>query len=137
MANSYKTSSPRSAPVVSQDGAKERIESAFGTRWAISANRKRSLPDHRFDVVKVWTLKARVDGKIVTVATSVDEDRARRHIESTFDDLSSAAGMLTRAATYLIGQYDLNANTLTPACAAIGILQGLAYVVRPVRNTLS
>jgi hypothetical protein len=45
----------------------QRLESADGTRWALGRNVKLSLPDHRYDAVEVWTLRHRVDGKVVTV----------------------------------------------------------------------
>ena len=81
MAVAYKTSTLRGASSVSQDGAKKRLVSTDGQRWAISANRKRSLANHRFDVVEVWTLKQRVDGKAVTIDSNVDEVRAKQFVE--------------------------------------------------------
>lgn len=47
----------------------QRLESRDGTRWAFGRIVKRSIPDHRFDGVEVWTLKHRLNGKVVTVAT--------------------------------------------------------------------
>jgi hypothetical protein len=78
MAVAYKTSSLRGPSSVTQDGAKRRLVSADGLRWAISANRKRSLPNHRFDIVEVWTLKERVNGKAVTAEVNQGEEQARK-----------------------------------------------------------
>lgn len=54
----------------------QRLTSADGTRWALGRNVKRSLADHRYDSVEVWTLKHRVDGKAVTVDTHRDRAQA-------------------------------------------------------------
>jgi hypothetical protein len=77
-ANTYKTASMRGPSVVSQTGAGKRITSVDGTRWAVSVNKKRALPDSKYDVVETWTLKRRdTGGKVVTVAT----DRCKEYAE--------------------------------------------------------
>jgi hypothetical protein len=58
----------------------------------------------------------------------------------TYSDLSTAAGILDRAARYLISCYiaELRAGrvTNTDDAAAAGTLMGLAYQIRPVKVTL-
>ena len=77
-----KVTSLRAKSSVSQDGALRRLVSPSGTKWATSRNMKRSLGDKRFDVVEVWTLKQRVDGKIVIVGVNVSEQTAENHIQN-------------------------------------------------------
>lgn len=80
MTTAYKIATPRAASAVSQDGAGKRMESTDGTRWAVSANRKRALGNRMFDVVEVWTLRQRIDGKAVVIHRCVDQQYAARWI---------------------------------------------------------
>lgn len=78
----YKTSHLRGPSFITQNGAGRRMESADGSRWAISTNRKRALANHRFDSVEVWTLKRRSDtGVAETFAVNRSEEDARRFVE--------------------------------------------------------
>ena len=80
-ANCYKTPSLRGHNSITQNGAGRRMESADGSRWAISANRKRALPDHRFDSVEVWTLKRRdANGRVETVEINRSEEDAQKWV---------------------------------------------------------
>jgi hypothetical protein len=54
----------------------------------------------------------------------------------TFNDLSKAAGMLNRAAHYLLESRGPWAPDIS-TCEAMGTLMGLAYKVRPVKNVLA
>ena len=77
MQMNYKVTILRGANMVTQDGAKKRIESADGLRWAISKNVKLRLPGGRFDVVESWDLRERIDGRAVRVRSGVTEEYAR------------------------------------------------------------
>jgi hypothetical protein len=48
-----------------------------GSRWAISRNQKRAIGGRQWDVVECWTLKYRVDGKVVTKAIQCHEEEAK------------------------------------------------------------
>jgi hypothetical protein len=65
---------------VSQEGSLRKLVSPDGLKWATSKNMKRSLGDKRFDVVEVWTLKQRIDGKVVAIEVNVSADRAMCHV---------------------------------------------------------
>lgn len=39
----------------------ERLTSADGRRWALGRTVKRSLANHRWDTVRVWSLRERLD----------------------------------------------------------------------------
>lgn len=80
MTTPYKIPGVKSQSAVSQDGAGKRLQSTDGTRWAVSANRKRSLGNKRFDIVEAWTLRQRIDGKSIVVHRGVDEQYAARWV---------------------------------------------------------
>lgn len=53
-----------------------------GARWATGRNVKLTLPNRRWGVVEVWTLKQRgEDGKVVTVAHHVGREVAEAFIK--------------------------------------------------------
>jgi hypothetical protein len=54
----------------------DRIVSADGTRWATSRSYKVSTGFGRYDIIVAWTLKQRVNGKIVTVSLHRSEAAA-------------------------------------------------------------
>lgn len=58
------------------------LRSTDGTRTANGRYVKRSLGDRRFDAVYVYTLRERVNGRLVTVSAHRDADAAKRWIES-------------------------------------------------------
>lgn len=60
----------------------ERIESADGMRWATSRAYKVSTGFGRYDIVVAWTLKQRVNGKIVTVSMHRSKDAADAFVAS-------------------------------------------------------
>jgi hypothetical protein len=59
--------------VATYDVDARRMTSTDGSRWATGRNMKRRLADKRFDVVQVWTLKARLDGRAVTIVHRCDK----------------------------------------------------------------
>jgi hypothetical protein len=61
----------------------ERIQSADGSRWAYSRNRKRRLSGGCYDVVESWIIRQRVEGKVVTVSTDAFEKEAREFVGAT------------------------------------------------------
>jgi hypothetical protein len=75
-----KVTHSRSKSSVSQEGSLRKLVSPDGLKWATSKNMKRSLGDKRFDVVEVWTLKQRIDGKVVAIEVNVSADRAMCHV---------------------------------------------------------
>jgi len=76
----YKVASLRSASCVSQLGALRRLESADGSRWAHSRNRKLSLGNGRYDIVESWVLKHRVNGKVEVVNGDAYEADAKKWV---------------------------------------------------------
>ena len=54
-----------------------RLESEDGTRWAIARAYKVSEGFGRWGVVFAWTLKERVNGKVVTLHAARSEEAAR------------------------------------------------------------
>jgi hypothetical protein len=62
--------------------ASKRMVSADGTRWAIGRKQKRHLANHMFDIVECWTLKQRIDGKVVTMDMHRDEAAAIEFIKA-------------------------------------------------------
>lgn len=79
MAISYKVTTGRAPSSVSQVGT-SRIESADGSRWAYSRNRKMSLGGGRFDVVQSWVIRTNSSGKAVTVHSDASEQAAREFV---------------------------------------------------------
>lgn len=72
------------------------IGSKADPRWATGRNVKMSLPDHKYKVVEVWTLKQRgADGKVEVVATNVGRDTAEHFIRtgSRWGESSSMSGI--------------------------------------------
>ena len=63
-----------------QPGIGKKLVSADGTKWAISRMQKRSLSDHRYDAVECWTLKQRINGKVVIVGIQRGEEDARKFV---------------------------------------------------------
>ena len=76
-AMTYKVTTLRGASSVSQIGAGRKLVSADGTRWAISRNQKRAIGNRQWDVVECWTLKCRVNGKVVTKDIQRGEEEAK------------------------------------------------------------
>lgn len=68
----------RRTPTFSRKSDSPRKVSPDGTHWAMPRMAKRSLPDHRFDIVEVWDLKTRNEetGKAYTVRSCVSEGAA-------------------------------------------------------------
>lgn len=72
----YRTPSLRGANAVLADP--KRMESADKTKWACGRNVKaESGRPGYYDVVRVWTLKERINGKAVTVDTHRTEAEAK------------------------------------------------------------
>ena len=63
-----------------------RTVSHDGTRAALGRNAKRSLGDGRYDIVRIWTLKERVDGRWVTLRSGVGTERAAEFIGRPVSD---------------------------------------------------
>jgi len=78
----YRVSTLRAASCVSQDGAKKRMTSTDGLRWAISKNVKRSLGNRTFDIVEAWDLRERVNGKAVLRHAGRNEEAAIKWINN-------------------------------------------------------
>jgi hypothetical protein len=72
--NSYTTKSLRGRNAI--DPMCDSQTSEDGLRRVTSRNVKRSLANHRYDSVRVHTLKNKVNGKWVVVDTGVDEKTA-------------------------------------------------------------
>ena len=70
-----KVTTRRAPSVVAQVG-NSRIESADGSRWAYSRNRKMSLGFGRYDIVKSWVVRTNASGKVVTVHGNTTEEAA-------------------------------------------------------------
>lgn len=62
----------------------ERIESPDGSRWAYCRARKMSVGSGRYDIVQSWVVKARINGKVVTMNGDANEDTARKFVSSSF-----------------------------------------------------
>lgn len=75
MAN-HKTSHARAKSCVPKT-ALDRLQSEDGTRWAIARAYKVSEGFGRWGVVIAWTLKHRVNGKVVTLPAARSEEAAR------------------------------------------------------------
>ena len=60
----------------------QRLENKKTGRWACGRYVKRSLPDHRYDGVEVWTLKYRdSNGKVVVADTGRDKATAEEWVK--------------------------------------------------------
>lgn len=70
----WRAGSRRSANVI--EPHHQRLESADKSRWALGRYVKLPLGDHRFDAVEVWSLRHRVNGKVVEVAFHRDRAEA-------------------------------------------------------------
>lgn len=76
--SNYRVSHPRAGNAVKP--MPQAIGSKTDARWATGRNVKRSLPNHRWDIVQVWTLKERREGKVVTVDTHQSRKNAERWV---------------------------------------------------------
>lgn len=65
----------------------QRLQSENGQRWACGRNVKRSIGGGRYDIVEVWALKERVNGKAVTRHTHCDRKAAEEWILQQEQDL--------------------------------------------------
>lgn len=82
MALSYKVPSLRSQNSVSQIGAGQKLVSRTGLKTAISRNQKRQLGNGLYDVVECWTLKQRINGKMVIVEIQRGREEAEAWVLS-------------------------------------------------------
>lgn len=80
MPNAYTTRGLRGANAV--DAQPQRLEGVNGQRWACGRNVKGETNEPgRYQVVEVWTLKHRVNGKAVTVETGCTREQAEDWIK--------------------------------------------------------
>lgn len=63
----YKTSHLRGANQVAAMSGAKRLQNEDNSRYAYSRNQKCSVGGGRYEIVECWTLRERVNGKIVTV----------------------------------------------------------------------
>lgn len=75
----YRVPTLRSANMV--NAMSESETSKDGLRRITGRYQKRSLGDRRFDIVRCFTLKERVDGKWVVIDIQRGEDEARRFLK--------------------------------------------------------
>lgn len=79
MSYNWRLGTPRGANMIEAHAESE--SSKDGLRRISGRNVKRSLGDHRFDSVRVFTLKRRINNKWVVVDTGRDEKAAREFLE--------------------------------------------------------
>lgn len=77
----YKVSSPRSANAVIADSKSQ--TSSDGLRRIVGRNQKRALANHRFEVVRCYTLKERVNGKWQTISIQRSHDDAMQFLKGS------------------------------------------------------
>jgi hypothetical protein len=81
----YRVSTGRSKNLVNANPQK--MGSPTDKRWATGRNVKLSLPDHRYDVVQVWTCKERDEnGKVVVRWQSVSREKAEAFVKNSSDE---------------------------------------------------
>lgn len=66
------------------DPQHEILKSTDDTRRAYGRNVKKSIGDHRFDIVRVWTLKERRNGKWEIVSSNVGRETADKFLNIEF-----------------------------------------------------